>query len=118
LLGPAGVPTWCNINDLNCPTGQTDPQVTKGQFLILSNRADGSATPLARYARCIQTRIDLIEDEMSALEKQGAAHFECARLCLRELDDLAVARFQLLAAVACIERRLLQATSQLAEAAQ
>ena len=69
-------------------------------------KPNGSATRDTRYARALQTRLDGIEDEMSALEKQSAVHFECARLCLRKLDDLAVAGFHLLAAMARIERRL------------
>jgi hypothetical protein len=86
----------------------------------LSNQAasiaNGSATALARYARAILSRVDLIEDEMSVLEKQGAAHFESARACLHELDHLALCRCELLLALARIEHGLAQATSQPLEA--
>jgi hypothetical protein len=63
---------------------------------------------MPHYARAIQSRIDLIEDEMSTLERRGAAHFECARLCLADIDSLATSRFQLLVAMARIEHCLVQ----------
>jgi hypothetical protein len=59
-----------------------------------------------RIARACQSRLDLLEDEMHTLEERGAAHFECARQCLRLLDDLAGRRFALMAAIARIEQRL------------
>jgi hypothetical protein len=79
-------------------------------------KPNGSATRDARYARCLLSRVDAIEDEMAALEKQGSAHFQRARAYLAELDDLAARRLTLLVAVARIERRLQQANSQPLEA--
>ena len=46
-------------------------------------KTNNSATRDQRFAHAIRCRLDLIEHEMSALEKQGAAHFESARACQR-----------------------------------
>ena len=39
MVGPGGVPTLCNSNDLICPTGLNAPYERKRQFPELSNPA-------------------------------------------------------------------------------
>jgi hypothetical protein len=85
------------------------PEKVKRQCTTTLPKPNGSATRDQHFARAIQSRIDIIEDVMPAVEKEAERHWKIACDRFAELDDLAVRRFQLLAALARIERRQLQA---------
>jgi hypothetical protein len=61
-----------------------------------------------RAFSAIQARLDNLQSIKLAVEKEGERHswIACARLA--EADELAVAQFELTAALACVERRLVK----------
>jgi len=61
-----------------------------------------------RVARAIQIRLDAIEDEITDHDAQAEHHYRLACTHLAEIDDLIERRFQLIASLARVERRLIQ----------
>ena len=59
-----------------------------------------------RIARALQTRLDLIEDEMCKAEELRDECLQLADTLLDEIDELAIRRFELTLGIARIECRL------------
>ena len=66
----------------------------------------------ARLARALQTRIDLIDEEMHACERHRQEAYEIADALLDEQDELAEQRFRLSMALWKIQNRLSRAAFQ------
>jgi hypothetical protein len=58
--------------------------------------------------RAIQSRIDTLVNTKAAVDREAEQHYRIARARVAEADEIAVAIFRLTAAMARIERRLLQ----------
>jgi len=80
-------------------------RAARAQRYRLAKVRDGDA----RIARALQTRIDLIDQEMHAAEHQRQQAYELADAMLDEIDELAERRFKLTTALWRVEGRLSRA---------
>jgi hypothetical protein len=68
-----------------------------------------SGTRDGRIFQAVQARLDIVEDEMADQHAQAERHWRLACWHLAQSDDLAVRHFELMVAIARVERRLIQA---------